>query len=57
LDSRGRVTVVDVRIGYRVAGVALQAKVSNLFQRFYVDVMERYPGAPRSMSLTAYREF
>jgi len=56
-DSRGPVTVVDARVGYRVAGVALQAKVSNLFQQFYVDVMERYPGAPRSVSLTAYREF
>jgi len=57
LDSRGPVTVVDARVGYRIAGVALQAKVSNLFQRYYVDVMERYPGAPRHMSLTAYREF
>jgi outer membrane receptor protein involved in Fe transport len=56
-DSRGPVTVVDARVGYRVAGVALQAKISNLFQQFYVDVMERYPGAPRSMSFTAYREF
>lgn len=56
-DSRGPVTVVDARVGYRFAGVALQAKISNLFQQFYVDVMERYPGAPRSMSLTAYREF
>lgn len=57
LDSRGPVTVVDARVGYRVAGVALQAKISNLFQRYYVDVMERYPGAPRHLSLTAYREF
>ncbi len=57
LDQRGAVTLVDLRLGYRVAGVALQAKVSNLFQTFYVDVMEKNPGAPRSMSLTAYREF
>ncbi len=56
-DARGRVTIVDVRLGYRVAGVALQAKVTNLLQTFYVDVMEKNPGAPRSMSLTAYREF
>ncbi len=56
-DSRGPVTVVDTRVQYRVASVALQAKINNLFQRFYVDVMERYPGAPRSLSLTAYREF
>lgn len=57
LDRRGPVTLVDVRVGYRVAGMALQAKVTNLFQTFYVDVMEKNPGAPRSMSVTAYREF
>jgi outer membrane receptor protein involved in Fe transport len=47
LDPRNRVTVVDLRLGYRVAGVAVQAKVTNLFQAFYVDVMERNPGAQR----------
>jgi outer membrane receptor protein involved in Fe transport len=57
LDQRGPVTLVDVRLGYRVAGVGLQAKVTNLFQTFYVDVMEKNPGAPRSIGLTAYREF
>ncbi|HXJ30630.1 MAG TPA: TonB-dependent receptor [Gemmatimonadales bacterium] len=57
LDPRGTITVFDLRLGYRVAGVALQAKVSNLFQTFYVDVMEKNPGAPRNLSLTAYRAF
>jgi len=57
LDPRGSITVVDLRVGYRVAGVAIQAKVTNLFQRFYVDVMERNPGAPRNVSLTAFRAF
>jgi outer membrane cobalamin receptor len=57
LDPRGNITVVDLRLGYRVAGVAVQAKVTNLFQAFYVDVMERNPGAPRNVSLTAYRTF
>ena len=57
LDPRGTITVVDLRVGYRVAGVALQAKVTNLFQSFYVDVMEKNPGAPRNVSLTAYRAF
>jgi outer membrane receptor protein involved in Fe transport len=57
LDPRGNIAVVDLRLGYRVAGVALQAKVSNLFQTFYVDVMERNPGAPRQVSLTAFRQF
>lgn len=57
LDPRGSVTVFDLRVAYRVAGVAFQAKVTNLFQTFYVDVQERTPGAPRSVSLTAYRNF
>jgi outer membrane receptor for ferrienterochelin and colicins len=57
LDPRGSITVFDLRVGYRVAGVALQAKVTNLFQAFYVDVMEKNPAAPRSLSLTAYRTF
>lgn len=57
LDPRGNITVLDLRVAYRVAGVAVQAKVSNLFQAFYVDVQERTPGAPRQVSLTAFREF
>jgi outer membrane receptor for ferrienterochelin and colicins len=57
LDPRGNITVVDLRLGYRLAGIAVQAKVTNLFQAFYVDVMERNPGAPRNLSLTAYRTF
>jgi outer membrane receptor for ferrienterochelin and colicins len=56
-DPRRAITVFDLRVGYRVAGVALQAKVTNLFQTFYVDVMEKNPGAPRNLSLTAYRAF
>jgi outer membrane receptor for ferric coprogen and ferric-rhodotorulic acid len=56
-DPRGNITVFDLRVGYRLAGVALQAKVTNLFQNFYVDVMEQNPGAPRNLSLTAYRTF
>jgi len=57
LDRRGSITVFDLRAGYRVAGIALQAKVTNLFQTFYVDVQERNPGAPRGVSLTAFRDF
>lgn len=57
LDPRGNITVFDLRVGYRVAGIALQAKVTNLFQAFYVDVQERTPGAPRQVSLTAFRAF
>jgi len=57
LDPRGDITVVDVRLAYRLFGTVLQAKVSNLFQNVYPDVQERVPGAPRSLSLTLYRTF
>jgi outer membrane receptor for ferrienterochelin and colicins len=53
LDERGDVTVVDLRVGYRLWSVLWQARVANLFNRFYVDVQERNPGAPRSFTLTA----
>lgn len=53
----GSITVFDLRVGYRLAGMALQAKVTNRFQAFYVDVMEKNPAAPRNLSLTAYRTF
>jgi outer membrane cobalamin receptor len=53
LDERGDVTVVDLRAGYRVWSVLWQARVANLFNRFYVDVQERNPGAPRTFVLTA----
>jgi hypothetical protein len=32
-------------------------KVSNLFNTFYTDVMERSPGAPRNIALTVMRGF
>ena len=54
LDQRGAITTVDLRLAYRVLGVVLQAKASNLFQEVYPDVQERVPGAPRSVSLTVY---
>jgi outer membrane receptor protein involved in Fe transport len=57
LDPRGDITVVDVRLAYRLFGTVLQAKVSNLFQNVYPDVQERVPGSPRSLSLTLYRTF
>jgi outer membrane receptor protein involved in Fe transport len=56
-DPRKHVTVVDLRVACRVAGVAFQAKVANLFQALYVDVQERNPGAPRQVTLTAFRDF
>jgi hypothetical protein len=54
-DPRGAITIVDLRLAYRVFGTIVQAKVSNLLQAAYVDVMERNRGAPRSVLLTAYR--
>jgi outer membrane receptor for ferrienterochelin and colicins len=52
-DPRSAITIVDVRLGYRLAGILWQLKFANLFNRFYVDVQERNPGAPRSISITA----
>lgn len=53
LDPRGDITTVDLRFGARVRGVTLYARVSNLLQAKYVDVMERNQGAPRSLLLSA----
>jgi outer membrane cobalamin receptor len=53
LDPRGDITTVDVRLGARVRGVTFSARVSNLLQAKYVDIMERNQGAPRSLLLTA----
>jgi iron complex outermembrane receptor protein len=54
-DPRGPITVVDLRLGWRAFGLLLQAKVANLLQAAYVDVMERTRGAPRSVLVTAVR--
>jgi iron complex outermembrane receptor protein len=57
LDRRTDITVVDLRLAYRVWGATLYAKVSNLLQAKYVDVMERTQGEPRSVLVTAWRAF
>ena len=54
-DRRGPITIVDLRLGYRVLGTIIQAKASNLLQAAYVDVMEKNRGAPRSFLFSAYR--
>ena len=54
-DPRGAITIVDLRLGYRVLGTVVQAKVSNLLQAAYVDVMEKNRGAPRQFLFSAYR--
>jgi outer membrane receptor for ferrienterochelin and colicin len=54
-DPRAPVTLVDVRFAYRVHGLVLQARASNIFQVQYVDVLERIPGAPRSVLFSAIK--
>lgn len=56
-DPRGAITLVDLRLGYLLFGSFVQAKVSNLFQQRYVDIMERTPGAPRTLLLSLRRTF
>ena len=53
LDPRGSMTVVDLRGAYDFFNVTWQLKVGNVFNAFYVDVQERTPSAPRSLTLTA----
>ncbi len=56
-DPRTDITLVDLRFAVRVAKTTMLAKVSNLLQNRYVDVMERYQGAPRSFLLTGMATF
>jgi iron complex outermembrane receptor protein len=53
LDPRGDATVVDLRGAYSLFNVTWQLKLANLFNAFYVDVQERTPSPPRSLTLTA----
>jgi len=54
-DPRGSTTLVGLRAAYQIGDLLLQGKVSNLFQESYVDLQERFPGAPRSFTLTLSR--
>ena len=56
-DPRKEVTVVDLRLAYQLLGAGVQLKVSNILQTQYTNVQERVPGAPRNISVTAYRGF
>jgi outer membrane cobalamin receptor len=56
-DPRTAITIVDLRFAFRVAKTMMLAKVSNLLQAKYVDVMERNQGAPRSFLLTGMATF
>ena len=57
LDERNAITLVDVRLGTRILGTRVQAKIENLFQTTYVDVQERSPGPTRSFRLTVTPRF
>ncbi len=57
LDPRTAITVVDLRLGFRIRGTAVQVKASNLLQAKYVDVLERTEGAPRAFLVTALANF
>ena len=56
-DERGAVTVVDLRLNFKVMGMDLQTKVANLLQAEYVDIQERNPGASRSFRITVNSRF
>lgn len=53
LDPRQDMFTVDLRGEYRLVGVLWQVKLTNLFNTFYTDVLERNPSAPRSLGLSA----
>ncbi|WP_420463704.1 TonB-dependent receptor [Candidatus Palauibacter sp.] len=57
LDDRAAITLVDIRVGTRILGTTVQAKIENLFQTTYVDVQERSPGPTRSFRLTVTPRF
>jgi outer membrane receptor for ferrienterochelin and colicins len=57
LDPREDITVVGLRLGFRLAGVEGQLKLNNLFQEMYVDVQERNLGPSRRVQLTLQSSF
>ena len=57
LDPRSDITIVDARLGFRIRRTSVLVKIANLFQRRYVDVLERTEGAPRSLLVTAMANF
>jgi outer membrane receptor protein involved in Fe transport len=57
VEPRSNITVVDARLGYHIWHTILQLKAANLLQARYVDVLEHYYGAPRSLQMTARQYF
>jgi outer membrane cobalamin receptor len=56
-DPRTDITTFDFRLGYRLLGALLQAKLINAFQEQYVDIQERNPGQPRTLYVSAVKYF
>jgi iron complex outermembrane receptor protein len=57
LDPRGPISVVNLRLAYRIGGWVLMGKVANLLQSEYVDTQERNPGASRLFRITIMPRF
>ena len=52
LDERTAITLVGLRLGYQFRNVQVMAKITNLLQAQYVDVMEHTVGEPRNLIVT-----
>lgn len=57
LDPRGAISVVDLRLTYRIGNWVVMGKVGNLLQSRYVDIQERNPGETRLFRLTVMPRF
>ena len=52
LDERNAITLVGLRLGYQFRNFNVMAKITNLLQAQYVDVMEHTVGEPRNLIVT-----
>jgi outer membrane receptor protein involved in Fe transport len=52
LDERSAITLVGLRLGYQFRNFNVMAKITNLLQAQYVDVMEHTVGEPRNLIVT-----
>lgn len=52
IDERAAITLVGLRLGYQFRNFNVMAKITNLLQAKYVDVMEHTVGEPRNLIVT-----
>jgi outer membrane receptor protein involved in Fe transport len=52
VDERSAITLVGLRLGYQFRNMQIMAKITNLLQAQYVDVMEHTVGEPRNLIVT-----